>query len=195
MRWDQPEDEEDDLNATDDGKSAEKSHGASNQTQLPFETDLLVSLNLVVGGRVKEDVDKLKGWIRQVLTLQKKDSLKKQDKNTHWRKMNLRSHWIGLCWHSSSYSSSTPLWFCCTGSFQPLQICWHQHTTPHSGPGIQKFPRNSVQCTLCPLENKVAPPINIWIQYFHYILKTWIYPNSQGTHWHFSNNDLLLHSS
>ena len=29
--------------------------------RLSFETDLLVSFDLVVGGRVKEDVDKLKG--------------------------------------------------------------------------------------------------------------------------------------
>ena len=48
------------LNAADNRKSSEKSHGASNQTQLAFETDLLVSFDLVVGGRVKEDVDELK---------------------------------------------------------------------------------------------------------------------------------------
>ena len=50
------------FNATDDWESSEKSHGASNQAQLAFETDLLVSFDLVVGGRVKEDVDKLKRW-------------------------------------------------------------------------------------------------------------------------------------
>ena len=61
MRWDQPEDEEDDLNATDDGKSAEKSHGASNQTQLGVVFNLPVSFNVVKGRRVKVDLDQLEG--------------------------------------------------------------------------------------------------------------------------------------
>ena len=48
------------FNPTDDGKSSENSHGASNQAELALSLDLLVSHNLVVGGRVKEDVDELK---------------------------------------------------------------------------------------------------------------------------------------
>ena len=36
-------------------------HGAPNETQLSLELDLLVSHDLVVGGRVKEYVDRLKG--------------------------------------------------------------------------------------------------------------------------------------
>ena len=47
------------FNPTDEGESGEKSHGASNQAQLSLKLDLLVPHNLVVGGRVKEYVDKL----------------------------------------------------------------------------------------------------------------------------------------
>ena len=47
------------FDPTDNGESSEKSHGAPNQAQLALELDLLVSHNLVVGGRVKEDVDEL----------------------------------------------------------------------------------------------------------------------------------------
>ena len=49
----------DELNSADDGESGEKSHGAPDQAQLGLELDLLVPLNLVVGGRVKEYVDEL----------------------------------------------------------------------------------------------------------------------------------------
>ena len=54
-----PEEKEDDLDSTDDGKSSEKSHGASNKTQLGLNLDLFVSLDLVKGGRVKVDTDQL----------------------------------------------------------------------------------------------------------------------------------------
>ena len=54
-----PEEKEDDLDSTDDGKSSEKSHGASNETQLGLNLDLFVSLDLVKGGRVKVDTDQL----------------------------------------------------------------------------------------------------------------------------------------
>ena len=54
-----PEEKEDDLNSADDGKSSEKSHGASNKTQLGLNLDLFVSLDLVKGGRVKVDTDQL----------------------------------------------------------------------------------------------------------------------------------------
>ena len=50
------EEEKDDLNAADDGESSEESHGASDETQLGLSLDLLVPLDLVVGGRVKEDL-------------------------------------------------------------------------------------------------------------------------------------------
>ena len=50
-----------DLYTTDDGEPSEESHGASYETQLALELDLSVSLDLVVGCRVEENVDKLKG--------------------------------------------------------------------------------------------------------------------------------------
>ena len=50
-----------DLYTTDDGEPSEESHGASYETQLALELDLSVSLYLVVGRRVEEDVDKLDG--------------------------------------------------------------------------------------------------------------------------------------
>ena len=45
------------LETADDGKACEEPHRASNQTQLGLELDLLVSLSLVVGGRVKVDLN------------------------------------------------------------------------------------------------------------------------------------------
>ena len=54
-----PEQEEDDLDSTDDGEASEKSHGASNETQLGLRLDLLVSLDVVKGGRVKVDFHQL----------------------------------------------------------------------------------------------------------------------------------------
>ena len=56
-----PEDKEDDLDATDDGESSEEPHGASNETQLGLHLDLLVSLDVVEGRRVKVDLNQLKG--------------------------------------------------------------------------------------------------------------------------------------
>ena len=51
-----PEEKEDDLDSTDDGKSSEKSHGASNETQLGLILDLFVSLNVIKGRCVKVDL-------------------------------------------------------------------------------------------------------------------------------------------
>ena len=58
---DQPEKKKDDLNPTDDGEASEESHSASNETQLGLRLDLLVSLDVVKGGRVKANFHKLKG--------------------------------------------------------------------------------------------------------------------------------------
>ena len=58
----QPEEKEDDLNPTDDGEACEQSHSASNETQLALHLDLLVSLDVVEGGRVKVDLHQLQGW-------------------------------------------------------------------------------------------------------------------------------------
>ena len=61
LKWSgQPDNKVDGLNATDDGKSSEESHGASNETQLGLKLDLLVSLNVVEGRRVKVDLHQLK---------------------------------------------------------------------------------------------------------------------------------------
>ena len=56
-----PEYEEDDLDSTDDGEASEEPHGASNETQLGLHLDLLVSLNVVEGRRVKVDLNQLQG--------------------------------------------------------------------------------------------------------------------------------------
>ena len=55
------EEKEDDLNATDDGEPSEETHGASNETQLGLRLDLLVSLDVIKGGRVKVDLYQLEG--------------------------------------------------------------------------------------------------------------------------------------
>ena len=54
--YNQPKQEKDDLNPTDDGEASEESHGASNETQLGLRLDLLVSPDVVKGGRVKVDL-------------------------------------------------------------------------------------------------------------------------------------------
>ena len=56
-----PEEKEDDLHPADDGEASEESHGASNETQLGLRLDLLVSIDVVKGGRVKVDLNKLEG--------------------------------------------------------------------------------------------------------------------------------------
>ena len=54
-----PEEKEDGLHPADDGKASEESHGASNETQLGLRLDLLVSLDVVEGGRVEVDLNQL----------------------------------------------------------------------------------------------------------------------------------------
>ena len=55
----QPKEKEDDLNPADDGESREESHGSTNQAQLGLCLDLLVSLDVVEGGRVEVDLNQL----------------------------------------------------------------------------------------------------------------------------------------
>ena len=55
----QPEEKEDDLHHADDGEPSEEPHGASNQAQLSLRLDLLVSLDVVKGGRVKVDLNQV----------------------------------------------------------------------------------------------------------------------------------------
>ena len=67
-KFNQPEEKEDDLDATDDGKPSKESHCASNETQLSLVLDLLVSLNLVKSGRVKVHLYQLEGGLWQFLS-------------------------------------------------------------------------------------------------------------------------------
>ena len=62
--WKRPEEKEDDLNPTDDREASEEPHGASNKTQLGLRLDLPVPLDVVKGGRVKENLHQLEGWGR-----------------------------------------------------------------------------------------------------------------------------------
>ena len=57
--WYQPQEKEDDLDPADDGEPSEETHGASNETQLGLRLDLLVSLDVVEGRRVKVDLHQL----------------------------------------------------------------------------------------------------------------------------------------
>ena len=65
---DQLEKKEDDLDTADDGEPSEESHGASDETQLGLNLDLLVSLDVVEGRRVKEDLHQLKSRLRKLLS-------------------------------------------------------------------------------------------------------------------------------
>ena len=65
---DQLEKKEDDLDTADDGEPGEESHGASDETQLGLNLDLLVSLDVVEGRRVKEDLHQLKSRLRKLLS-------------------------------------------------------------------------------------------------------------------------------
>ena len=56
-----PEEKEDDLHPANDGKASEKSHGASNETQLGLRLDLFVSIDVVKCGCVKVDLHQLEG--------------------------------------------------------------------------------------------------------------------------------------
>ena len=51
----------DDLHAAEDGEAGEESHGAPDQTQLGVDCHLHVPLYLIIGGRVKVDLDHLQG--------------------------------------------------------------------------------------------------------------------------------------
>ena len=51
--------EEDDLDAADDREPRKEPHRASDETQLGLHLDLLVSLDVVEGRRVKVDVDQV----------------------------------------------------------------------------------------------------------------------------------------
>ena len=73
----QPQEKEDDLNATDDGEPSQKTHGASNQTQLGLNLDLLVFFDRVKGCSVKVDLYHLKSWMWQFLAWNIREKLNK----------------------------------------------------------------------------------------------------------------------
>ena len=62
------DEEVDYLDPTDDRESREKSHGAPNEAELGLKLDPLVSLDLVEGGRVEEDLDKLQVRLWQLVS-------------------------------------------------------------------------------------------------------------------------------
>ena len=67
-RAEQSEQKEDDLDSADDGESRQESHGASDETQLGLDLDLLVSPDVVEGGCVKEDLHQLKSRMRKLFS-------------------------------------------------------------------------------------------------------------------------------
>ena len=73
VNW--PEEKEDTLNPADDREASKESHGASDETQLGLSLDILVSLDVVEGGRVKVDLHQLQGWCWQLLTWRSRVSL------------------------------------------------------------------------------------------------------------------------
>ena len=60
-RPDDLDEKENKLDAADDGESSEEPHGASDEAQLGLRLDLLVSLDVGEGRRVKVDLHELKG--------------------------------------------------------------------------------------------------------------------------------------
>ena len=59
-RFDEFDQKEDNLDATDDGESSEEPHGASDEAELCVKLDLLVAFYLVKGCRVKVDLNQVK---------------------------------------------------------------------------------------------------------------------------------------
>ena len=54
-----------DLDPTEDGEAGEEPHGAANEAELGLQGHLHILLYLVVGGRVKVDMDQLQGgWLK-----------------------------------------------------------------------------------------------------------------------------------
>ena len=53
--------EVDDLDPTEDGEAGEEPHGAADEAELGLQGHLHIPLYLVIGGRVKVDLDQLQG--------------------------------------------------------------------------------------------------------------------------------------
>ena len=57
-QWhEEPDQIKENLDPTEDGEAGEEAHGASNQPELSLQSQLSISLDLIVAGRHKEDLD------------------------------------------------------------------------------------------------------------------------------------------
>ena len=97
--WDKVEN----LNTTEKRESSEESHGASDKTQLGLGLDLLVSLDVVKGCRVKVDPDKSEVWFNWNLNSWSKWSLfdKRGKLNSYHSLLSLLQHRIWNVGHNS----------------------------------------------------------------------------------------------
>ena len=55
-----------DLNAAENGEASEEPHGAADEAELGLHSHFHISLNLVICGHVKVDLDQLQGGERDV---------------------------------------------------------------------------------------------------------------------------------
>ena len=60
--------QENDLDAADDGKPTKEPHSAPDETQLGLSLDLLVLRDVIKGRRVKVDLHQLEGGLGQFLS-------------------------------------------------------------------------------------------------------------------------------
>ena len=58
-RFDQFDQKENELDAADDGESSQETHGASDETELSLELDLLVFFYPIEGCRVEVDLNQM----------------------------------------------------------------------------------------------------------------------------------------
>ena len=56
------------LDPTEDGEASEEPHGAADEAELGLQGHLQISFNLVIGGRVKVDLEKMQRSILFVHT-------------------------------------------------------------------------------------------------------------------------------
>ena len=58
----------DDLDPTEDGEAGEEPHGAADEAELGLQGHLHISLNFIISGRVKVDLEKIKRSVLYVHT-------------------------------------------------------------------------------------------------------------------------------
>ena len=151
-----PEEKEDDLDATDDGEPSEKPHSASNETQLGLRLDLLVSLDVVKGGRVKVDFHQLKGGWLYLLTWNIVTSiwLHKWWLQTDQMPFGLMQNWIWNVEHGSFWSPCTLQWASGTSTCPP-PVHLHLKSAALSSSGHSSFS--------CTISWTTPPPSCCWI--------------------------------